>query len=162
MGNRGYYYQNQKVVTTTGGFRRRTHFVATGANAIAERESAIVTVHKSESTSSTSYTDLKTTGPSVTITTGTSALVFFSCEMQNNTTNSAAMASVAVSGATTVAASDNWRILANGVTAANVTALCGFHHFTGLTAGLNTFTMKYAASANTATFNYRQLSVIAL
>jgi hypothetical protein len=42
----------------------------------------------------------------------------------------------------------------------NLNAIGGFHRFTGLTAGNNTFTMKYRVSANTGIFGYRAIQVM--
>ena len=81
-------------------------FVTTAANAIAERVVDSETVATSQTTTSTSYTDLATTGPAVTVTTGARALVFYGAEMENTTSTALSAASVAVSGATTDAASD--------------------------------------------------------
>lgn len=112
----------------------------------------------SETTTSTTYTDLATVGPAVTVTTGVSALALFSAEMGNSTAN-ATLLSVAVSGATTLAASENYRAVDN--TTSGVT---GFNHkfFTGLTAGSNTFTLKYRVGGGTGTFLIRRVTVIPL
>src|SRR5690606_22082213 len=96
-------------------------FVATGANALAKRniKSAEVTVSGGQTTSSTSYTNLTTTGPSVSITTGTRALVMISCLLETNSTNTAAMASFDVTGASSTSADDDWAIWIDGLTANN-------------------------------------------
>ena len=75
-------------------------------------------VATSESTTSTSYTALTTAGPAITATTRTKALVFFGCQIQNNTADVASFMSVAVSGATTIAASDEWCLTLDGAAAA--------------------------------------------
>ena len=119
------------------------------------------TVSTDQSTSSTSYTDLATSGPAVTITTGTKALVIISCEADNTGVNIATFASVAVSGATTVAASDTvaikWQLRENIENRHSVAT-----RFTGLTAGSNTFTMKYRTASDTASFGDREIIVIDL
>jgi hypothetical protein len=66
---------------------------------------------------------------------------------------------VAVSGATSIAASDAWRTVLDGVTASNVNRLAGFHLFTTLNAGSNTFTMQYKVGSGTGTFADRELLV---
>jgi phenylacetate-coenzyme A ligase PaaK-like adenylate-forming protein len=138
-------------------------YITTGTNAIAARTISTATVATSQATTNTGYTDLTTVGPSVTVTTGTQALVFIAAHMQNNTADQDASISYAVSGATTVAASDSWRAFVDGVAAANPERYGMVHFRTGLTAGSNTFTMKYrTGGATTATFQDRTIIVMAL
>lgn len=141
--------------TTAGGL-----FVATGANALAERFMGGNTVLTSQSTTSTSYTDLATAGPSATVTTGTTATVLWFVKMDNTTNGSVSKCSVAVSGATTTAASDNYAAWCEH-DSSNLDSLTfmGMNRFTALTAGSNTFTMKYAVGANTGNFSNRQILV---
>jgi hypothetical protein len=136
------------------------YFVATAANQIATRTVQNATVGTSQSTTSTSYTDLGTVGPTVTVVTGTRAFVSIATTLSNNTTNSACSASYAVTGATTIAASDVWRVVSDGLASSNVVryGMSGFR--TDLNAGTNTFTMKYLAGSNTATFANREIVVI--
>ncbi len=137
-------------------------FVSTGVNTIVARTPASASVLTSQSTATTTYTDLTTIGPSISLMTGTIAIVFFAASVANNTNNSASLCSVAVSGASTVAASDNWCLLFDG-NAANQFSRAGTTHvFTGLTAGTNTFTMKYRAGSATATFQNREINVLPL
>lgn len=137
-------------------------FVSTGANAIETRTPATANVQTNQSSTSTTYTDLTTVGPSITATTGTIALVGFGCSFANNTANSATKCSVAVSGASTVAASDNFGIIMDGIQASNFVRYGMFHAFTGLTAGSNTFTLKYAVGSNTGSWQQREIVVIPL
>lgn len=136
-------------------------FVSTGANAIAERAIDQATVATSQTTTSTSFTDLTTSGPSVTLTTGTKAIVFFSAAMSNSSANAAARASVAVSGATTIAASTSYEILVDGLQAASPWRVSSFWVPT-LTAGSNTFKLQYSVGSGTGTFADREILVIAL
>lgn len=137
-------------------------FVTTGANALAERAIATASVLTAEATGATSYTNLTTVGPSVSVTTGTQAIVTFSAELSNNTTGNRCFVAVAVSGATTVAASDDecLRYQAYGGNAGHRGATSVM--FTGLTPGTNTFTMQYHVDGGTGTFQRRRLIVIAL
>lgn len=137
-------------------------FVSTGPNAIATRVPTSAYVGTQESTTSTSYTDLTTTGPSVTVTTGTIAIVAFSASQSNITADSACLSSVGVSGASSVLPSDTWCILTDGVAAGNFVRYGMTHVFSGLVPGSNTFTMKYRAGSSTARFQYREISVIPL
>ena len=136
-------------------------FVATGANAIAERAVSSAIVATTAQTTSVSYTDLSTgaVGPAVTVTTGANAIVFASSRISNSVGSTFTAFAVAVSGATTIAASDTEGLLdfAGGGRYTMV------NHFAGtLTPGSNTFTMKYRCSAGTGTFLDRKLTVIAL
>lgn len=119
--------------------------------------SATATVDTAQSTTSTSFTDLATPGPAVTITTGTKALVTITARIYHNTDGYAAAMGCAVSGATTVAADIVQALIHNaqGIRASTVRL------HTGLTAGSNTFTAKYEAQdPGTANFSARQISVI--
>ena len=119
-------------------------------------------VATSETTTSTTYTDLTTVGPAATVTvssSGLKALVTISAQLSNSNNNRLCLMAFDVTGATTVAASDAQAILyttSGGGTAAQMSAT---YLVTGLTAGSNTFTAKYRASANTCTFTNRNIIV---
>ncbi len=135
-------------------------FVSTGVNAIAERDIVESAPGGSDTTASTTFTDLAGgAGPSVTITTGTQALVWLGCVMSNSGANGGAMG-FAVSGATTTAASTGAAYGFHGAAGAAGTGVW-FGRVT-LTAGTNTFTAKYLVSAGTGTFNVRHVGVMAL
>lgn len=136
--------------------------VSTGVNALAMRTPTTATVLTSQSTASTTYVDLATPGPSVTVTTGTIAIVSISASQANNTANCANLSSVAVSGASSVAANDNWSLVTDGLPAGQAIRATSLHIFTGLTAGSNTFTQKYRAGSNTSTYQQREINVIPL
>jgi hypothetical protein len=117
-----------------------------------------------ESTTSSSYTDL-TTSQAVTLTTGTKALVALSCRTLNGSTASINMGiSFAVSGATTVTAADQYGTLQFYGAATNAQfAVSSAVVITGLTAGSNTFTMKFKSNgSNSAFFENRNISVVDL
>lgn len=143
--------------STAGGY-----FVVTGTNLIAERVPDSVLTDITETTTSTSYVDLATVGPAVTLTTGTKALVSVGGEIGNtsSTTGSVRM-SVAVSGATSRSASDNWAYGNSSwpTTGSRLHATTTFL-FENLTPGVNTFTCKYRVGAGTGTYRRRMLSVI--
>lgn len=136
--------------------------VSTGANAIAMRTPATNSVATSQSTASLTYTDLATVGPAITATTGTIAIIHISAGIANNVANSLTACSVTVSGASSVAASDAWAAYLDGNAANNFSRVGVLHTFTGLTAGSNTFTMKYKVGSNTGTFQNREINVIPL
>lgn len=144
---------------------RGRYFVTSGANSISEQSWYMNYNNGStQSTTSTSYTDLSSRGPSVTNTTGTVAIVWWACQMGSSTSGAQAWCSVEVTGSSAVSASDTWAIMFDGMAAAsssdNTQAVAGFHRFTGLTAGSNTFSMKYRVSAGTGYFANRSIQVM--
>lgn len=123
----------------------------------------IASVLTSEATASTSYTDLTTAGPAVTVDTGTSAIVILSASFNNSIANSWAFMSYAVSGATTIAASDDFGAGQKQDVAGNSSQVSFVHTVTNLTPGSNTFTAKYKAiTSGNATFARRHITVIPL
>lgn len=123
---------------------------------------ATATVATSETSASTTYTNLATAGPAVTLTSaGAIALVLFESVMYNSTSvsNGTAM-SVAVSGATTIAAADADSIKATLGSSGFADRHGGFAVFT-ITPGSNTYTAKYRASAGTSNWADRKLWVLA-
>lgn len=136
------------------------YFVCDTINHLAVRTAGSSTVATSQGVTSTSYSDPATVGPAVTRITGKRALVFWSTQMSNSGAN-ISWASVAVSGATTLAASDTWALSLDGVAGGSVNRFGMAHLFTDLTAGSNTFTMKYKSTASgTVTVANRELIVV--
>ncbi|WP_427007206.1 hypothetical protein [Pseudarthrobacter sp. H2] len=132
--------------------------IATARNFPSQATSS--TVVATESTASTTYTDLTTVGPAVTATVGPagSALVTITCHSYNSAVNDTFM-SFAVSGATTQAASDNNAKVTSttsGQQGSTTTLL------TGLNPGTTTFTSKYRVAAGTGGFLRRTISVVPL
>lgn len=119
---------------------------------------AKASVATSQTTASTSYTDLATVGPAVTVTTSTRALVFIMADLGNAT--GWARMSVAVSGATTIAASDGERALSHSASVLHRSGITILE--LALNAGSNTFTAKYKATAGTSTFADRTIIVVPL
>ena len=120
-------------------------------------------VYTSESTSSNTYTNLTTTGPEVTLTTGTKVLVILSCRF-NNVLGGEPRMSFAVSGATTTAASDTYSIFQNftGETH-NASLQVSKASVVTVTAGSNTFTAKYRSpDFSTRTWSNREIFVMNL
>lgn len=138
-------------------------FVSTGLNAIAARSPASHYVGTSQTTTGTSYTDLDTAGPSVTVTTGSRALVFFATRMWNTGT-AYTHASFEITGATASPATDA-RSIAVRLTSGQGDGSAGGRYAghqmeTALTPGSNTFTMKYRVSAGTGRYDERHLFVM--
>ena len=139
------------------------YLVSTAANTLAARTPTAARVETSETTTSTSFADLATAGPAVTVTTGTQALVHISAALENNTTDAFTIMSFAVSGATTLGASDVRSLIQDGVTGVGNVWRCGATIFlTGLTSGSNTFTCKYRVQSGTATIFAREIIVLPL
>jgi hypothetical protein len=139
-------------------------FVTTGVNAITERLISGAVVTTSQTTSSTSYVDLATSGPAVTLTTGTQALVFVSADLAVDEGSGQSMMSFAVSGATTVAAGTFGMVEHTGNGTLNSAQRLGALRWIALTAGSNTFTAKYKTAFGTSvsTFSNRRIWVMAL
>ena len=117
-------------------------------------------VATSETTTSATFVDLATSGPAVTLTTGTVALVTLSC-MSNSSGAFVPSMAAAVSGATTLAASTT-NAVSHGAGAVNI-GISRTFRISGLTAGSNTFTAKYTAGAGgTGTFYNRDITVTGL
>lgn len=124
-------------------------------------------VDTDQTTTSTSYTDLATVGPSVTLTTGTKALVIFRANVHNgnNVANRPSM-DFAISGATTRSAGDTTNaVISYGSAISSSDAArpsaVGFAVVT-LTAGSNTFTAKYKTNSGTPGWSNREIAVINL
>lgn len=145
---------------TAGGY-----FAVDGTNSIIERNPAGALDLASGTTTSTSFTDLDApalAGPSVTVTTGVSAVVIVHCTLSNSGTGSARMA-YDISGAGAVAAADNRGIGIFGVAGTSLVAGTTVLHQSGsLTPGVNTFTAKYRVSSGTGTFSARRIAVFPL
>lgn len=135
------------------------YLVSTGANAIAQRECFLSTTLTSESTATTTYTDLATAGPTASVNCGSKCLVFITARTENSLSNSASYVGYEISGATSRAATDNEAIEDDGRTAANSVRWSVASLATGLTPGVNNFTLKYRAGSGTATFASRQVIV---
>lgn len=139
-----------------------SYFVGTGVNSLAERVIVDDIVETSESTTSTTYTDLATTGPTVTLDTGARALIYVTGDVTNNTAGQSGRMTFEVSGASSITPND---VRALRVTIPSVTGTgnvrASVPTILAITAGSNTFTAKYRASGGTATFANRRLFVMA-
>lgn len=134
-------------------------FVTTGSGAIAERRIVDDIVETSETTTSTTYDDLTTIGPQIaSLNTGTKVFVWINCTLSSSVTTNAARASFEVAGASTITAIDGRSIASTLTTGIR----CGVSTLLDVTAGNNTFTMKYKHSGGTGTFSSRRLQVMSL
>lgn len=137
-----------------------SYFTTSATSQITERVGVTATQLVSDTTTSTSFTNLDggTLGPAVTVTTSNCALVILSASV-NNSSASSTRASYAVSGSSSIAAADNKGISFFGTASAGVNAAIVILE-TGLTAGSNTFTAQYRVAGGTGTFQSRRLSVL--
>ncbi len=134
-------------------------FVATGANAIAERAISSAVVATLNTTASATFANLATPGPVVAVTTGANAIAIASSRISNSTASVFTAFGVTVTGASSIPASDPEALLDFGG-GGRYTLV---NHFAGtLTPGSNTFTMQYRASSGLGSFLDRKLTVIAL
>jgi hypothetical protein len=159
------YVKNNLLETFPGKATAALQYpVATGLNAIAMRTASSATTATSETRTSATYGDLSggATGPAVTVTTGTAALVMWTVSHSNGSASIDTWSSVAISGATTLSASDAWGTRMDGVAAGNANRFGMAHLFTSLTAGSNTFTVKYRSSSGTATYVNRHIIAVPL
>lgn len=139
-------------------------FAGSGANSVSARvATASTNVTAFEATASTTWVDLTTVGPSVTVDTGTKALVIYNVALGSNTTNAGTHCAFEVSGATTISAStiesSYGTIFTDGTVNSNYSRL-GKAQVLALTPGSNTFKMKYRVSSGTGSFFRRQIIVI--
>jgi hypothetical protein len=134
--------------------------VSVGPNQVAMRTPTQASIATTEFTSSASFVDLLTVGPSITVVTGTKALVFIAATLSQNTVDAYAVASYDVTGATTLAPSTSTSLNYRNASV-NQQFRASFTDWnTSLNAGTNTFTMKYVANGGTAAFATRNLFVI--
>jgi hypothetical protein len=144
-----------KATTSSG------YFVATGVNTIAQRTVSSTNVDTTETTTSSSYADLATIGPTGTVTSGARVLCCFSAQLINNTAGASCHVGIDISGATTSGATDSIA-LRHTSAVANAVMACSYAHIFGVTAGSNTFKLKYHVSTGTGSFDSRRLSLMPL
>jgi hypothetical protein len=135
--------------------------VTDGVNSIVERLPSPGYIATAETTSSASFVDLPSLGPQVTVTTGTLVLIAISVRCSNSVSGGGAIAGVNISGATTASAATTEAYWATS-SAANDDYQGSYVYLRAVTAGSNTFKLKYAApsAVGIATFRDRRLAVI--
>lgn len=137
-------------------------FVTTGANAVAQRVITNAEIATAETTTATSWADLTTVGPTVSLTTGTMAIMAVSSLLTNDTAGSRTYMSWAVSGATTLAGTNSKALMTDPSAATRAIRASQVHFEAGLTGGANVFTAKYQVQSGTGTYSIRELVGIAL
>jgi hypothetical protein len=142
--------------TASGGI-----FVGTGANSIAERFPDIDFIQTLETTASSSYVDLSSAGPAVSVTTGVNALVILTCNMESNTAGGISNMGCTISGATSESATESNSLRYESGSSGDAIQASFATIYTTLTAGSNTFTAKYKTNgAGTSSFSARKVSVL--
>lgn len=135
---------------------------------IVERFCASERIAAAEQTTSTTFTDLTTVGPTVTVETGQQALIFMSCTMFSTQASSRMSGmSWGISGATNrVTYFDPIILMQDGCTQASAPwNFSQADHMRGLTPGTNTFKCQYRCGSGAAapsTFSNRFLAVFPL
>lgn len=161
-----YLQNNMKESFAEKATAAHQYAVVSSANTLVARTiKAGTSVTTAQATSSTTFVDLATVGPTITsLATGTRALVIMTCAANNNTIGEEARMSVAVSGATTLAADNNYCVLSCDGPSASHYVQTSLAVVLVLTAGNNTFTAKYRSSTagSSATFANRNLIVMPL
>jgi len=137
---------------TPGGY-----IVGNGLNSVIQRTWDSAAIPAGSTTTGTSYGNcIDQVGPSVTLGTGTVAMIWVSCNSWNSAGN-AAWFTFEVSGVTSFLASDSFAVQGQGTDGDRFGA--GFL-FDTLTAGTNTFTGKYRVSTSgTGFFSARRITV---
>lgn len=131
-------------------------YVTTGENSISASGVSLNTVTTSQDTASTSYTDLATVGPTVTLTVNNSVLISLGSRMTNSSSTGQCAMSVEWSNdGVTVPANDTYSLLYTG------TAPFKYSNsfLLPITPGRYTFTAKYRATSGTATFENRSMLI---
>lgn len=137
--------------------------VTTGANTVTERTPDVGYIYAVETTTSTSYTDLGGNArPSVTVTSGTKAVILIGAQMANTNAGLGSRTAFAVSGASSIAASDTDSFYTESGNANDGMQGSWATMLTSLTGGSNTFTLKYRTTAGggTSSFGHRHIAVI--
>jgi hypothetical protein len=144
------------LATTSGAY-----MAVSGANTIAQRIPQTQTVVTQESSATTTFGDnLTTIGPTVTVTSGATALVCVHSRISNSSATSTARTAYAISGATTLAADADRASAFMSSTAGQIWNGSAVFLQTGLTNGSNTFKEQYKADAGTGTWSSRTISVL--
>lgn len=138
-----------------------SYFTTSATNQITERVPVTASINTADTTTSTSFADMASVGPSVTLTTGVKALIVVSAEINNNTISQAGRVAVDISGATTLAPGNN-DVLRQETSGTAEFQRCSLVYLqSGLTPGVNTFKLMYSTvGSSTASFNFRNILVL--
>lgn len=135
--------------------------VTTGLNAVTERVPTVDFIATSQTSTSGSYGDLTTVGPTVTVTTGVKALATIGCQISNSSVGQGGRMAADISGANTQAAADANSCLAESGNASDAYKLVWTTIHDPLNAGSTTWRGKYRlVGTGTATFSDRLVAVV--
>lgn len=109
----------------------------------------------------TSYFNLATVGPSISVETGPTALIAVSCNWFNPGSNASTYMGVAVTGVTTINPSDTLSAHTQVLgTTGPATSMYRLVKITGLTPGVNIFTPKWRVTIGTSTISERDIAYL--
>lgn len=134
--------------------------VADGPNSLVERVGATNTISTSEDTTSTSYADLTTVGPMVTVTTGSRMLVFLTLSASMSAANVSWNAGIDITGADVIPVTDSRSIQMDGILDDQTNRMGITFLYDDLTPGQHTIKLKYKVASGTGSFSDRSLSVV--
>jgi hypothetical protein len=145
--------QSQAVTTT------KLADAAVTADKLANGGASSPIVTASETTTSTSPTDLATVTDTVTVTVGANGVVLLGLHsyMFNNTSGAFTQVTFEASGANTIAASADKALRYKSANSSNDIQTGTTFRLTGLNPGATTFKMKYSVTAGTGTFANRHI-----
>ena len=130
---------------------------------IAQNNKIAATVGATATTNNTGFTGTLSggsTGPSVTMTTGTSVYVTITSGYNSNNTNGdAGFVGTNITGSSAKIASDSQSLIFTGRNISDIAQYSAIFFVTGLTGGSNTFTLNYKVSNGTGTFFNRTIIV---
>lgn len=147
--------QSAALATTSG-----SYMAVSGTNVIAQRTPQTATVVTQETSTNTAFVDLTTVGPSVTVSSGATALVSVHSRLSNATAISSTRAGYVISGATTIAADADRASGFRSSDAGQLVNCSAVFLQTGLTNGSNTFKEVYKVDAGTGSWSSRTISVL--
>lgn len=135
-------------------------FVSNGANSIAQRIPSSDTVNTQETTTNTSYTNLTTVGPTCSsVISDVRVIVWWTVQSNTATVSTESLSSIDVSGATTTAPSDNYCTDVQQPSTGTAFLDVSVSRVVRLTvtAGTNTYQVKYRVTGGTGTFKRRTI-----
>lgn len=135
-------------------------FISSGANSLAQRIPSSDTINTQETTTNTSYTNLTTVGGTcASVVSDVRVIVWWTVQSNTATVSTESISSIDISGATTTAPSDNYctdvQQPSTGTAFLDVSVARTVR--LTVTAGSNTYTMKYRTTGGTATFRRRSI-----
>jgi hypothetical protein len=148
---------NGTIESTSGGIK----FPDNTVQLTAIRSPVTALLPTSNSTTSTTYTDLAPLGPSLTtaVSTAGAAIVTITANLYGSSTSEQCFVGVEISGVGGGPASDQYSLIASGTSPNQFSAT---YVFSSLPSGGHTFTLKYRSSVvtNTCTFSNRSIIVV--